>query len=72
MARLPKSFYARDALAVARELLGCLFAHQTRDGLLCVRLVETEAYRGPQDPGSHGYRGMTERTRVMFGPPGRL
>jgi DNA-3-methyladenine glycosylase len=72
MARLPKSFYARDSLAVARELIGCLFVHQTRDGLLGVRLIETEAYRGPQDPGSHGYRGMTDRTRVMFGPPGRL
>jgi DNA-3-methyladenine glycosylase len=72
MARLPKTFYARDALTVARELIGCLFVHATREGLVAVRLVETEAYRGPQDPGSHGYRGMTERTRVMFGPPGRL
>lgn len=72
MRRLTKSFYERDALVVARELLGCLFVHQTDEGVLGVRLVETEAYRGRQDPGSHGYRGKTARTEVMFGPPGRL
>jgi DNA-3-methyladenine glycosylase len=72
MRRLNKDFYARDALSVARELIGCLFLHRTDEGLCAVRLIETEAYRGPQDPGSHGYRGITDRTRVMFGPPGRL
>jgi DNA-3-methyladenine glycosylase len=70
--RLTKHFYARDALAVARDLVGCLFAHRSPHGLVVVRLVEVEAYRGPQDPGSHGYRGMTGRTQTMFGPPGRL
>jgi DNA-3-methyladenine glycosylase len=70
--RLTKDFYARDALAVARDLIGCLFVHQTKGDRLAVRLVETEAYRGQQDPGSHGYRGMSARTEVMFGPPGRL
>jgi DNA-3-methyladenine glycosylase len=72
MHRLAKSFYARDALTVARDLVGCLFAHRSADGLVVVRLVEVEAYRGEQDPGSHGYRGVTARTRTMFGPPGRL
>jgi DNA-3-methyladenine glycosylase len=72
MPRLTKDFYSRDALTVARELIGCLFVHQTVEGPLGVRLVETEAYRGTQDPGSHGYRGVTARTEVMFGPPGRL
>jgi DNA-3-methyladenine glycosylase len=72
MRRLTKDFYARDALSVARELIGCLFLHRTAEGLCAVRLIETEGYRGPQDPGSHGYRGITDRTRVMFGPPGRL
>jgi DNA-3-methyladenine glycosylase len=71
--RLTRAFYERDALAVARDLIGCLFVHETQPyGRLGVRLVETEAYRGEIDPGSHGYRGMTNRTRTMFGPPGRL
>jgi DNA-3-methyladenine glycosylase len=70
--RLTKPFYARDALAVARDLIGCLFVHETESARVGVRLVETEAYRGPIDPGSHGYGGMTPRTRTMFGPPGRL
>ena len=70
--RLPKSFYARDALSVARDLIGCLFVYEAPQGRVGVRLVETEAYRGQQDPGSHGYRGPTPRTEVMFGPPGRL
>ena len=72
MKRLTRPFYERDALAVARELIGCIFVHETDEGRLGVRLVETEAYRGNIDPGSHGYRGMTNRTRTMFGPPGRL
>ena len=72
MRRLNKSFYARDALVVARDLVGCILVHRAPDGLSALRLVETEAYRGSQDPGSHGYRGPTPRTRTMFGPPGRL
>ena len=70
--RLPKPFYARDALSVARDLIGCLFVHLSEEGETSVRLVETEAYRGPLDPGSHGYRGPTARTRTMYGPPGHL
>ena len=72
MRRLPKSFYSRDALTVARDLIGCLFVHQHPAGRVGVRLVETEAYRGRIDPGSHGYRGVTPRTEVMYGPPGYL
>ncbi|MGH2757588.1 MAG: DNA-3-methyladenine glycosylase, partial [Actinomycetota bacterium] len=72
MRRLTKSFYDRDALAVARDLIGCLFFYDHPKGRIGVRLVETEAYRGVIDPGSHGHRGITPRTEVMYGPPGRL
>jgi DNA-3-methyladenine glycosylase len=72
MRRLSKAFFARDSLVVARDLIGCLFVLEQPWGRVGVRLVETEAYRGADDPGSHGFRGMTERTRTMFGPPGRL
>jgi DNA-3-methyladenine glycosylase len=70
--RLTRSFYERDAIVVARELIGCLFVHDGSDGPTAVRLVEVEAYRGREDPGSHGFRGETPRTRTMYGPPGRL
>jgi DNA-3-methyladenine glycosylase len=70
--RLTRVFYERNALAVARDLIGCIFVHDHPEGPVAVRLVETEAYRGPIDPGSHGYRGITPRTLVMYGPPGRL
>ena len=72
MHRLTKGFYERDAVTVARDLIGCVFVHRVPEGTLAVRLVETEAYRGEHDPGSHGFRGVTPRTRTMFGPPGRL
>jgi DNA-3-methyladenine glycosylase len=70
--RFPRSFYARDALTVARQLIGCVFFRETPEGRVALRVVETEAYRGALDPGSHGYRGPTPRTRTMYGPPGRL
>lgn len=46
--------------------------HRTARGDVGLRLIETEAYRGRIDPGSHGYRGPTPRTEVMYGPPARL
>ena len=55
-----------DPLEVAPRLLGAVLTH----GGVSVRLTEVEAYAGPADPGSHAYRGPTERNAVMFGPPG--
>ena len=69
-APLPESFFARPTVEVAEALLGTLLVHELADGLRAGRVVETEAYVGPDDRGSHAHRGLTERTRPMFGPPG--
>jgi DNA-3-methyladenine glycosylase len=59
---------AGPVLEVAPDLLGAVIRH----GGVAVRLSEVEAYAGPDDPGSHAYRGQTPRNSVMFGPAGRL
>lgn len=70
--RLPRSFFERAAVDVAPDLLGRMLVRRLPDGTrLSGRIVETEAYE-PGDPASHGYRGMTRRNAVMFGPAGRL
>jgi DNA-3-methyladenine glycosylase len=68
--RLPREFFGRSATEVAPDLLGCVLWHASPAGLVAVRLVEVEAYRGAIDPASHSYRGRTARNAVMFGPPG--
>jgi DNA-3-methyladenine glycosylase len=65
--RLSRSFFARPAPVVARDLVGCSFRFDGLGG----RIVETEAY-APDDPSSHAFRGKTARNAVMFGPPGHL
>jgi DNA-3-methyladenine glycosylase len=70
MERLPRTFFDRPATEVAPDLLGCVLWHTSPAGLVAVRLVEVEAYRGALDPASHAFRGRTARNAVMFGPPG--
>jgi len=68
---LPQSFYARPVLTVARDVIGKVLVHVTPGGVLAARIVEAEAYRGPEDRAAHSWGGRrTERTEVMFGPPG--
>jgi len=63
---LERDFYARPAIEVARDCLGKILVHGRTAG----RIVETEAYLGVDDRAAHAWRGITERTRVIFGPPG--
>jgi DNA-3-methyladenine glycosylase len=68
--RLPRSFFARPSPEVGPDLLGRILVRKIGDGrLLTARIVEAEAYQ-EDDPASHSFRGRTNRTEVMFGPPG--
>lgn len=73
-ARLSREFYAQHTLQVARQLLGCVLVHQQkingRTRRLSGIIVETEAYCGETDLGCHAKAGRTQRTAVMYGPPG--
>src|SRR5690349_4475042 len=63
---LPRGFYNRPTVDVARDLLGKILVHGKTAG----RIVETEAYLGAEDLAAHSARGITARTKVIFGPPG--
>jgi DNA-3-methyladenine glycosylase len=65
--RLPRDFFLRDGITVARELLGKILVHQTQEGCIRGIIRETESYMGESDKGSHTYGGKrTSRTETMY------
>lgn len=68
--QLQREFYAQRTLVVARELIGKHLVRVYRGRQLVGRIVETEAYQGPQDLAAHSARGQNARNAVLFGPPG--
>jgi DNA-3-methyladenine glycosylase len=68
--KLPRRFYERETLQVARDLIGMQVVHVDEGVRRVGRIVETEAYRGPEDAAAHSAKGRTRRNEVMFGPPG--
>jgi len=69
-APLAAKFYDRATEQVARDLLGAVLQCTTPEGVTRGRIVETEAYVGPEDPACHAAAGLTQRTRHLFGPAG--
>src|SRR5579871_4986848 len=70
MNKLKRAFYNRPTKLIAQELLGKYIVHVV-DGIEKIgKIVEVEAYLGPHDLAAHSCKGLTERTKVMFGPPG--
>jgi DNA-3-methyladenine glycosylase len=67
-----RTWFDRPALALVRLLLGARLVHDAPQGAVGGRIVEVEAYRGPEDLAAHSSRGRTARNAVMFGPPGHL
>ncbi|KTD47720.1 DNA-3-methyladenine glycosylase [Legionella quateirensis] len=70
MQKLPKEFYQRDTIQVAKDLLGKVLVHDDEGMKRIGKIVEVEAYLGQQDLASHSSKGITKRTEVMYGPAG--
>lgn len=70
MHKLPRAFYDRDTIEVAKDLLGKCLVHVSGGVERIGRIVEVEAYLGPHDLAAHSAKGLTPRTKTMFGPPG--
>lgn len=68
--KLGHSFYQRDAKKLARDLIGTILVRRARGREYRARIVEAEAYIGPQDLAAHSSKGRTKRNRVLFGPAG--
>ena len=64
--KLSKSFYCRDLLTVAKELLGKILVKKNSNNLLAVKIVEVEAYDGKIDKAAHSFGGKTERNKIMY------
>jgi DNA-3-methyladenine glycosylase len=67
-----RRWFDRSAADLAPDLLGALLVHDTPEGRIAGRIVEVEAYLGPEDLAAHSSHGLTPRNGVMFGPPGHL
>ena len=67
-----RAWFDRPSVEVAPDLLGCVLLHASAEGMVAGRIVEVEAYQGPEDLAAHSSRGKTPRNAVMFGPPGHL
>ncbi len=70
MSTLPKKFYQRDTVIVAKELLGKKLTRKIGNYEMSGTIIETEAYRHKDDPASHAFRNITDRNKVMFGEVG--
>ncbi|WP_275423163.1 DNA-3-methyladenine glycosylase [Geomonas oryzisoli] len=67
---VPRSFYDRDTITVAHDLLGAFLVHDVAGEVRVGKIVEVEAYLGETDLAAHSSKGLTPRTRILFGPPG--
>jgi DNA-3-methyladenine glycosylase len=67
-----RAWFDRSATEVAPDLLGALLVHDTPAGRIAGRIIEVEAYLGPEDRAAHSARGRTPRNAAMFGPAGHL
>ena len=67
---LPRIYFNRPTVTVARSLIGKYVVREIDGRILAGKILEVEAYVGPQDKACHASKGRTQRTEVLFGPPG--